>query len=119
MKFLIDANLPYKLASLLKAMGQLTVHTDDLPNQERTTDYEIRTFAREGNYIVVTKDSDFLDSHLISNDAAQLLYIATGNISNKQLLLLLERHFIVLMAYFERYNLIELNNSGQIIHENG
>jgi predicted nuclease of predicted toxin-antitoxin system len=38
MKFLVDANLPFKLASNLKDKGFDTLHTDNLPNKERTTD---------------------------------------------------------------------------------
>jgi len=34
MKFLVDANLPYKLAISLKNRGYDAVHTDDLPNKD-------------------------------------------------------------------------------------
>jgi len=66
MKFLIDANLPFKLANSLKDKGYDVIHTDDLPNKEKTKDNEIRKISISQNCIVITKDSDFLDSHLIN-----------------------------------------------------
>jgi predicted nuclease of predicted toxin-antitoxin system len=118
MKFFIDANLPYKLALLLQAKGFAITHTDNLPNKERTSDNEIRAFAVKESSIVITKDADFLDSHLIKGIPAKLLYVATGNISNKLLLGLFEVHFTAIVALFAGYDLIELNNNGISIHEN-
>lgn len=40
--------------------------------------------------IVMTKDSDFFDSHLIQGIPAKLLFVSTGNIMNKYLLKLIE-----------------------------
>ena len=48
-KFIVDAQLPYSLALMLKTKGFDVVHTDDLPNKERTTDNEIRIVAKEEN----------------------------------------------------------------------
>ena len=67
MKFLIDANLPFRLAKSLEVKGYDIIHTDDLPNKERTKDNEIRKISIDQNRIVITKDSDFLDSHLIKD----------------------------------------------------
>lgn len=65
MRFLIDANLPFKLTLILRDKGFDVIHTDNLPNKEQTTDREIRDISLEENRIVISKDSDFLDSHLI------------------------------------------------------
>jgi len=67
MKFLIDANLPFKLAYMLRDKEFDVLHTDDLPHKERTKDTEIREVSSSQNRIVITKDSDFLDSHLVNN----------------------------------------------------
>jgi predicted nuclease of predicted toxin-antitoxin system len=47
MKFLVDANLPYKLAEYLKIKGFDVIHTDELPSKEHTTDREIRRISVE------------------------------------------------------------------------
>jgi predicted nuclease of predicted toxin-antitoxin system len=65
MRFLIDANLPYRLAKSLKDKGYDIIHTDDLPDKERTKDNEIRKISVDQSRIIISKDSDFLDSHII------------------------------------------------------
>jgi len=52
MKFLIDANLSFKLAKFLIHKGYDVIHTDDLPNKEKTTDHEIRRFANVHNWVI-------------------------------------------------------------------
>ncbi|GAB3420275.1 DUF5615 family PIN-like protein [Niabella aquatica] len=46
MKFLVDANLPFKLAQSLKDKGYDVIHIDDLLHKERTKDREIQTLKR-------------------------------------------------------------------------
>jgi predicted nuclease of predicted toxin-antitoxin system len=46
--------------------------------------------ADDQDRIVVTKDRDFRDSHLLSDTPRRLLVVATGNISNNALLELFE-----------------------------
>jgi predicted nuclease of predicted toxin-antitoxin system len=41
MKFIVDAQLPYGLKLFLKDNGYNPIHTDDMPNMERTSDTEI------------------------------------------------------------------------------
>lgn len=60
-------------------------HTLDLPLGNRTPDSAIVDIAERENRLVVTKDDDFVQSHLISGHPPKLLLIATGNISNAEL----------------------------------
>jgi predicted nuclease of predicted toxin-antitoxin system len=117
MKFLVDANLPFKLAINLRNKGFDVIHTDNLPNKERTTDKEIRVISIEQNRTIVTKDSDFLDSHLIQEIPAKLLFVTTGNITNNELLYLVEKHFEQIIQLFDIYDFIEINNDEIIGHE--
>ncbi len=59
MKFLIDAQLPVKLAKFLTSKGFIAIHTLELPNGNKTTDTEIIELSIRDSCIVVTKDSDF------------------------------------------------------------
>jgi predicted nuclease of predicted toxin-antitoxin system len=117
MKFLVDANLPYKFAESLRKSGYDVVHTDDFPNKDRSTDKEIRQFSVNENRIVINKDSDFLDSHLVNHIPSKLLLISTGNITNNNLRLLMEAYFEQIVQLFNNYDLIELNNEKIIAHE--
>ncbi len=117
MKFLVDANLPFRLSKHLKTKGIDVIHTDDLINKERTTDQEIRRISSIQNRIIITKDADFLDSHIVQGVPSKLLYIATGNITNAELLNLFGKHFDQIMILFEKYKLIEMNNEYISVHE--
>jgi len=85
MKFIVDAQLPYEIAWILNNRGFDTIHIDDLPAKERTSDNQIREISILENRIVITKDSDFVDSHYIKNVPPKLLLVSTGNIKNKEL----------------------------------
>ncbi|UYM07635.1 DUF5615 family PIN-like protein [Solicola gregarius] len=90
MRFLVDAQLPARLAARLGDLGHDVVHTSSLPHGNRTTDVEISEIADQKNRIVVTRDADFRNSHLLQGSPSKVLVIATGNISNTDLLTLCE-----------------------------
>ena len=85
MKFLVDAQLPQRLSQALNNKGHDSVHTLDLPRKNKTRDSDINTISLKEQRVVVSKDADFIESLLISEKPYKLLYIATGNISNKEL----------------------------------
>jgi predicted nuclease of predicted toxin-antitoxin system len=62
MKFLIDAQLPRRLAHQLSVAGYETTHTLDLPQGNRTTDQSLITLSLKEQCVIVTKDSDFVES---------------------------------------------------------
>ncbi len=117
MKFLIDANLPFRLARSLTDKGYDIIHTDDLPNKDKTKDSEIRKISIDQNRIIITKDTDFLDSHLIQGIPSKLLLVTTGNIVNNLLIELFDKHFSIIIDLFDAYDLIELDNEQIIGHE--
>lgn len=102
---------------MLKAKGFDVLHTDDLPNKERTRDNEIRIIAKEENRIVITKDNDFFDSYILSKSPSRLLLISTGNIINKALFILFEKNFEMMIKYFDSYSFLELTNDELYAHE--
>ena len=110
MKFLVDAQLPYRLATYIKKHDFDVIHTDDMQNRERTKDSEIIILADKENRIVVTKDLDFFDSHILKNTPAKLLWISTGNIKNKELIKLFKENFEEIIKLFKSHNLVELSN---------
>lgn len=116
MKFLVDAQLPPLLAVWLAEKGFDTLHTNDLPDREGTEDHYISEIADKENRIVITKDSDFYDSHLLQRKPAKLLLITTGNLKNRQLLDLFRRNSPEIIRLFSSYNLIELTNDEIIVH---
>lgn len=116
MKFLIDAQLPRRLAALLSASGHDAIHTLDLPNGNRTPDEEILVVAARDSRIVITKDSDFVTSFLLRRLPPKLLLISTGNVANTQLLHLLESNLERLDLAFSQNDFIELSMTSLTIH---
>ena len=53
MKFLVDAQLPVRLAKFLQASGYDTLHTRDLSRQNATSDTEINDISIEQKRIVI------------------------------------------------------------------
>jgi len=117
MRFLVDANLPFKLSAALRAKGFDIIHTDDLPDKEKTTDTEIRKVSIAENRIIITKDTDFLDSHIIQQIPSKLLLVTTGNIINKKLIQLFDEHFETVINLFQHYDLIEIDHHRITGHE--
>lgn len=85
MRFLVDAQLPVRLARRLTEAGHDAVHSSALPAGNRTTDAEIGRRADAEDRVVVTKDRDFRDGHLLRARPRRLLIVATGNIDNRHL----------------------------------
>ena len=65
MKFLVDAQLPYRLKVWLSATGFYTIHTTDLPAQSLSSDMDVVQVADAEDRIVISKDSDFLKLHIL------------------------------------------------------
>ena len=117
MIYLVDAQLPYLLAEVLRQKGYDAVHTDDLPDKDETSDTVIRQIAARENRIVITKDSDFQDSYLLFKQPPRLLLLTTGNIKNRKLLDLFRQTIISIDELFSLYSFIELNNDEVIVHD--
>ncbi|MEI6047261.1 MAG: DUF5615 family PIN-like protein [Bacteroidota bacterium] len=77
----------------------------------------MRQVSSDQERIVITKDSDFLDSHIIQGIPGKLLFVTTGNIINSDLLNLIEKYFDRVVQLFDIYDLIEINNDEIIGHE--
>jgi predicted nuclease of predicted toxin-antitoxin system len=117
MKFIIDAQLPYLLATWIREKGFEAIHTDDLPDKDETEDDVIRDLADKSDYVVISKDSDFYDSHLIKKTPKKLLLIGTGNIKNRQLLDLFRKNFQEIIILFSFCEMVEMNNDDLIAYE--
>jgi predicted nuclease of predicted toxin-antitoxin system len=66
MKVLVDAQLPQKLAGWFGGAGCDALHTLHLPDGNRSTDEQVIERAELDGRVVVSKDADFVNSHLVS-----------------------------------------------------
>lgn len=112
MNFLVDAQLPRRMTVWLAAAGCNAIHTLDLPDANRTSDEQINDAADVEQRIVVTKDADFVDSHLLRGRPAKLLLISTGNISNRELEALVVPLLPDIVREFGSHSFLELDRAG-------
>lgn len=117
MKFLVDAQLPARLAWLLGDDGHDAVHTSLLPDGNRTSDAEIARRADAEDRVVVTKDRDFRNSHLLRSTPRRLLIVATGNVTNDKLLALFSAHLDAIVTGLNEGAFVELDHDRLVVHE--
>ena len=100
-KFFIDTQLPPILAKFFAEKQLDTIHTTDFPDGHLLQDSEIVRIAITENRIVVTKDSDFLDNYLLKGAPPKILLLKLGNISNRDLLHVMDLFLEQIVAQFE------------------
>ena len=99
--------------------GHDVLHTTDLPDGNRTADGRIAALADDEDRVVVTKDRDFRDGHLLSGSPRRLLVVATGNITNSALLSLFEAHLGAILAALEEADFVELVSGSLVVDRRG
>ena len=116
MKVLIDAQLPARLAELPTGLGHDAVHVSALSTGNRTTDAEISSVADSQERVVVTKDRDFRDGHLLTRAPRRLLLVTTGNVTNSRLLAIFEGHITDIAESFDSAAFVEVASDGLVVH---
>lgn len=116
MNFLVDAQLPRRLAYKLRDEGHDAIHTLDLPDRNRTSDAAINELSLRELRIVITKDTDFVNSFLLSSEPHKLLLVSTGNIANVVLEDLFATHLAAITTALDSYDYIELTRDALVIH---
>lgn len=117
MKFLVDAQLPLRLARCLREAGHDVVHTRELPDQNATSDSVINQLSIAQERVVITKDADFLESFLLKQQPYKLLLVTTGNIKNSELETLFLNNLTQIIELFEQYSYVELSRNTLIVHQ--
>jgi predicted nuclease of predicted toxin-antitoxin system len=83
LSFVVDANLPERLARWLRTQGFSAVHVHEL-GIVGTEDENILAYAAQMGAIVISRDKDF--RNLVNeNGPARLLWVKWGNTSRKVL----------------------------------
>jgi len=109
MKFIVDAHLPRRLCGVLASHGHDAVHTLDLPTGNATSDEAINQVSLDDRRVVISKDTDFFFSHTLYGRPWKLLLVKTGNISTRELCVLLERNLLAIEAALESHTLVEID----------
>jgi predicted nuclease of predicted toxin-antitoxin system len=84
MKFIVDTQLPPRLATYLTEKGYESIHTTDFKEGHLLGDDEIILIAEDQDRTVVTKDSDFSEYFLLRGSPPKVLLVEFGNIRNAE-----------------------------------
>ena len=84
MRFLIDAQLPPSLAVFLREAGFDAEHVVDV-GLLNETDRTIAAHAVKSDAVVITKDEDFVLMRRFRRKAPQVVWIRSGNVTNRAL----------------------------------
>lgn len=117
MKFLVDAQLPRRLARWLATEGCDAIHTLDLPHANTSTDDEVMEIADREDRIVVSKDADFVQSHILRSRPRRLWLISTGNMRNADLEALISRNWAGIQQAALACRFVELSAGGLVLHD--
>ncbi|PZX48669.1 DUF5615 family PIN-like protein [Algoriphagus chordae] len=85
MRLICDVHISYKVVSFFKGQGHECIHVNFILAGSFTKDSEIANFVDSGDYILISKDSDFKISFLLNRKPKKLVKINLGNISNLEL----------------------------------
>lgn len=84
MKWLIDAQLPPRLCGWFKKKGETCLHTIDISGGLNLSDDVLWNYAKENDFIIVSKDTDFFERTLLYGSPPQVLFVQLGNILTHQ-----------------------------------
>jgi predicted nuclease of predicted toxin-antitoxin system len=111
MKLLLDANLSWKLVSLLKDHFGECIHADNISELEfPAKDTKIWQYAKDNGYTVITQDNDFANLLVMKGFPPKIILLKTGNCRKKFTadLLIRSKQVIEELLTSEQYGLLEI-----------
>ncbi|MFT4277862.1 MAG: DUF5615 family PIN-like protein [Rhodopseudomonas sp.] len=101
LRFLIDAQLPPKLAATLRDVGYEVSHVAEI-GMLASSDKSIWNQAGKLNAALVTKDRDFLTIRAAAETGPTVVWVRAGNVGNRQLIASFVRALPAVVAAIER-----------------
>ena len=88
MKLLLDQNLSFRI---LPKIGDLYPQSSHVKNHalDRVDDEVIWHFARDNQFVIVSKDSDFYQRSLLRGSPPKFIYLRVGNCATQDIVVLL------------------------------
>lgn len=104
MHLLIDENLPASLADHLPVSCS---HATDFGGQP--TDQQLWAHAREMQWVILTRDSDFFDRFMLEGPPPKVIWVRLGNIRRRDLEAMMCRLWPRLASLLADVDLIEVH----------
>jgi predicted nuclease of predicted toxin-antitoxin system len=110
MDFLIDVHLPISLSKFLDHQEDCSsIHVNQILQKWHTSDADICKYADENSLVVITKDSDFKNTHFINKTPKRIIRVVLGNISNNELIALFKKYLQFILPLTNDSFYIELS----------
>lgn len=100
MKLLFDQNLPSRLSESVESEFPGTKHVRNL-GLARVDDEELWAFARQKDYVLVTKDADFQQRSLLLGHPPKVIWLRIGNCSTSVIIELVRSHISTIREFTE------------------
>lgn len=112
MKFLIDENLSPEVSVIFRNSGLEAYHVNELKayKNQRVKDDQLRHLALFKQYIIVTKDDDFVRSYVSRKVPEKMIFIY-GMDDKPKLLGRIEECLQELVRLIRNYDFIEVNEN--------
>ena len=104
MKLLFDHNLSPRLVNRLADLYPNSNHLFYL-NLDTAEDFIVRQYARDNNFVIVTKDSDFSELSLLRGFPPKIIWIRIGNCTTNNLESLIRSHSQEIDNFYRELNL--------------
>ena len=109
MKILLDANISWKLVEKLKPIFGECNHVDLIGLNVPAEDKDIWDYALSNGYIIITKDTDFVDLMEIKGFPPKIVLLKTGNNNSQALVeLLIKTKTMIKDLEENNYGLLEI-----------
>ena len=99
MKLLFDQNLSPRLSRSLADLFPKSAHVRDIGL--RDAPIEIWAYAKLHGFVIITKDTDFEEWHLLSGWPPKVIWIAIGNSKVDEIEALIRHHSATIQTFFQ------------------
>ena len=98
MKLLFDQNLSPQLPGLLSDLYPDSVHVRDVGLRD-ATDTAIWNYAKQNEFVIVSKDSDFQQRSLLLGHPPKFIWLRVGNCPVRPIQELLRKHSVAIHTF--------------------
>ena len=116
MRLLFDQNLSPRLKEILRDLYPGSIHVRDI-GLESADDITVWAYARDHDFVIASKDSDFRQLSSAFEHPPKVLWIRCGNCSTTEIASILRKHYNDLLAFYqdEQRAFFELKSSTPLI----
>lgn len=101
---LFDQNISPRLVERLANIYPNSIHVSTI-GLGRALDIEIWRYARDNDYMIVTKDADFSEFGVLKGFPPKIIWIRRGNCSTQEIEMVLRDNYIAISSLSENADL--------------